>query len=75
MLPVDFKKCQCHMTLSIYMWPFYAHITCQMYDIALLHVLSFFKAMSYGSIFGKRYLLAIDHIMLALFWNYVPIMK
>ena len=28
-----------------------------------------------GTIFGKRYLLAIDHIMLALFWNYVPNMK
>ena len=28
-----------------------------------------------GSIFGKRYLLAIDHIMLALFWRYVPNMK
>ena len=25
-----------------------------------------------GSIFGKRDLLAIDHIMLALFWSYVP---
>ena len=30
---------------------------------------------TYGSIFGKRDLLAIDHIMLALFWNYVPNMK
>ena len=29
----------------------------------------------YGSIFGKRYLLAIDHIMLALFWSYVTNMK
>ena len=29
----------------------------------------------YGSIFGKRDLLAIDHIMLALFWSYVPNMK
>ena len=29
----------------------------------------------YGSIFGKRALLAIDHIMLALFWSYVPNMK
>ena len=28
-----------------------------------------------GSIFGKRYLLAIDHIMLALFLSYVPNMK
>ena len=28
-----------------------------------------------GSIFGKRYLLAIDHIMSALFWSYVPHMK
>ena len=28
-----------------------------------------------GSIFGKRDLLAIDHIMLALFWSYVPNMK
>ena len=28
-----------------------------------------------GSIFGKRYLLAVDHIMLALFWSYVPNMK
>ena len=28
-----------------------------------------------GSIFGKRYLLAIDHIMLALFWSYVLNMK
>ena len=28
-----------------------------------------------GSIFGKMYLLAIDHIMLALFWSYVPNMK
>ena len=26
----------------------------------------------YGSIFGKRDLLAIDHIMLALFLSYVP---
>ena len=32
-------------------------------------------ASSYGSIFGKRALLAIDHIMLALFWSYVPNMK
>ena len=30
---------------------------------------------TYGSIFGKRYLLAIDHIVLALFWSYVPNMK
>ena len=30
---------------------------------------------TYGSIFGKRDLLAIDHIMLALFWSYVPNMK
>ena len=30
---------------------------------------------SYGSIFGKRALLAIDHIMLALFWSNVPNMK
>ena len=30
---------------------------------------------TYGSIFGKRALLAIDHIMLALFWSYVPNMK
>ena len=30
---------------------------------------------TYGSIFGKRDLLAIDHIMLALFWSYVPKMK
>ena len=29
----------------------------------------------YGSIFGKRDLLAIDHLMLALFWSYVPNMK
>ena len=29
----------------------------------------------YGSMFGKRALLAIDHIMLALFWSYVPNMK
>ena len=28
-----------------------------------------------GSIFGKRYLLAIDHIMLAIFWSYVPNVK
>ena len=33
------------------------------------------QAMRYGSIFGKRDLLAIDHIMLALFWSYVPNMK
>ena len=31
--------------------------------------------MLYGSIFGKWALLAIDHIMLALFWSYVPNMK
>ena len=31
--------------------------------------------MTFGSIFGKRALLAIDHIMLALFWSYVPNMK
>ena len=30
------------------------------------------KLNLYGSIFGKRDLLAIDHIMLALFWSYVP---
>ena len=30
---------------------------------------------TFGSIFGKRALLAIDHIMLALFWSYVPNMK
>ena len=29
----------------------------------------------FGSIFGKRAQLAIDHIMLALFWSYVPNMK
>ena len=28
--------------------------------------------VTFGSIFGKRALLAIDHIMLALFWSYVP---
>ena len=28
-----------------------------------------------GSIFGKRDILAIDHIMLALFWSYSPNMK
>ena len=32
-------------------------------------------SITLGSIFGKRALLAIDHIMLALFWNYVPNMK
>ena len=32
-------------------------------------------AESFGSIFGKRALLAIDHNMLALFWSYVPNMK
>ena len=32
-------------------------------------------ALKNGSIFGKRALLAIDHIMLALFWSYVPNMK
>ena len=31
--------------------------------------------VSNGSIFGKRYLLAIDHIMLALFGSYVPNMN
>ena len=31
--------------------------------------------VQYGSIFGKSYLLAIDPIMLALFWSYVPNMK
>ena len=31
--------------------------------------------MLIGSLFGKRDLLAIDHIMLALFWSYVPNMK
>ena len=35
----------------------------------------FFELSSIGSIFGKRALLAIDHIMLALFWSYVPNMK
>ena len=30
---------------------------------------------AFGSIFGKRDLLAIYHIMLALFWSYVPNMK
>ena len=29
----------------------------------------------FGSIFGKRDLLASDHIMLPLFWSYVPNMK
>ena len=33
------------------------------------------ETLTYGSIFGKRYLLVIDHIMLALFWSYVPNMK
>ena len=33
------------------------------------------KKMKNGSIFGKRALLAIGHIMLALFWSYVPNMK
>ena len=31
-----------------------------------------FSVFRMGSIFGKRDLLAIDHIMLALFWSYVP---
>ena len=35
----------------------------------------FRRVISFGSIFGKRDLLAIDHIMLALFWSYVPNMK
>ena len=30
---------------------------------------------TFGSTFEKRYLLAIKHIMLALFWSYVPNMK
>ena len=33
------------------------------------------ESPTYGSIFGKRALLAIDHIMLALIWSYVPNMK
>ena len=37
---------------------------------------SFSRAKTYAApIFGKRDLLAIDHIMLALFWSYVPNMK
>ena len=33
------------------------------------------SGLIFGSIFGKRDLLAIDHIMLALFWSYFPNMK
>ena len=38
-------------------------------------ILSIYHICHNGSIFGKRDLLAIDHIMLALFWSYVPNMK
>ena len=41
-------------------------------DLLLLSSFSIEKDILYGSIFGKRDLLAIDHIMLALFWSYVP---
>ena len=36
---------------------------------------SLFMLLANGSVFGKRDLLAIGHIMLALFWSYVPNMK
>ena len=39
------------------------------------HFGCFRDAFISGSIFGKRALLANDHIMLALFWSYVPNMK
>ena len=60
---------------------FYAYIaqTFIIMEICLLPCLCTFKFDSlsniYGSIFGKRYLLAIDHIMFALFWSYVSNMK
>ena len=45
-------------------------------DIVLVKQPKYNKTTTtYGSIFGKRALLAIDHIMLALFWSNVPNMK
>ena len=40
-----------------------------------LHINTYGYIYIYGSIFGKRDLLAIDHLMLALFWSCVPNMK
>ena len=34
MLHVDFKKCQCRMSLSL----MYAHVKCQIYEKAMSHV-------------------------------------
>ena len=44
--------------------------------ISMYVMQSFFSwVLSNGSVFGKRDLLAIDYIMLALFWSYVPNIK
>ena len=45
------------------------------HEIDLEHQLEHIRVMKNGSIFEKRDLLAINHIMLALFWSYVPNMK
>ena len=51
------------------------HLTCD--DSLIPRLLKNVKCClcDIGSIFGKRDLLAIDHIMLAIFWSYVPNMK
>ena len=49
--------------------------TCICLLILIISVEMSYLSLKCGSIFGKRALLAIDHIMLALFWSYVPNMK
>ena len=39
--PVDFKKYQCHMSLSL----IYSHVACQIQEIGLSHVTIFLEAL------------------------------
>ena len=66
----------CMMSIPIYMERMLNYI--QPNYQPLVDIFLFTKGINrctYGSIFGKRDLLAIDHIMLALFWSHVPNMK
>ena len=76
---VDFKKLKCHMSLLL-IFPHVAFEFKKMPHVLIMFSpsrisLSSMSHVEFGSIFGKRYLLAIDHIMLALFWSCVPNMK
>ena len=51
----------------------YTYIYIYIYTYIYIYIYTYIYI--YGSVFGKRDLLAIDHIMLALFWRYAPNMK